>query len=122
MGIEQIGGQGSIPVPASNGQTASRSAAPVAADGGAVPAPTPQSQSVPDLKQVQEAMQRMQEAVQAYNSTLEFSLDKGSGEMVVKVVDSQTNEVIRQIPSKEMLALAQAIDQQLQGLLLKQKA
>jgi flagellar protein FlaG len=41
--------------------------------------------------------------------------------MVVKVIDRETQDVIRQIPSQEMLDLAQALDK-LQGLLIKQKA
>jgi flagellar protein FlaG len=36
-------------------------------------------------------------------------------------VDSETGEVIRQIPSKELLEIAHAIDK-MQGMLLKQKA
>jgi len=40
---------------------------------------------------------------------------------VVKVVDLETKEVIRQIPSPEVLEIAKAVDQ-LQGLLIRQKA
>jgi flagellar protein FlaG len=39
----------------------------------------------------------------------------------VKVVDASTNEVIRQIPSKEILQLDKDIDK-MQGLLLDKKA
>ena len=41
--------------------------------------------------------------------------------MIVKVMDNATKEVIRQIPSVEMLAIAKALDK-IQGLLIKQKA
>ncbi|MDD2914127.1 MAG: flagellar protein FlaG [Gallionella sp.] len=37
------------------------------------------------------------------------------------MIDTQTNEVIRQLPSKEMVAIAQALDK-FQGLLIKIKA
>ena len=40
---------------------------------------------------------------------------------MVKVIDRSTKEVIRQIPSKEMLELAQALER-LQGLLIRQQA
>ncbi|MBL8491536.1 MAG: flagellar protein FlaG, partial [Rhodocyclaceae bacterium] len=40
---------------------------------------------------------------------------------VVKVVDGQTGKMIRQIPSEELLAIAESIDR-MQGLLLRQKA
>jgi len=36
---------------------------------------------------------------------LRFSLDDESGEMVVKVIDKETDKVLRQIPSDEILAL-----------------
>jgi flagellar protein FlaG len=44
--------------------------------------------------------------VQNLHRSLQFSVDKGSGETVVRVVDSETKEVIRQIPSEEVLAMA----------------
>ena len=53
--------------------------------------------------------------------TLQFSLDKDSGKTVVKVMDTDTNEVIRQIPSEEVLAISKAVDK-LKGLLIKQQA
>lgn len=52
---------------------------------------------------------------------LSFSVDDETNIRVIKVVDRSTKEVIRQIPSEEMLQMAQALDK-LQGLLLKQKA
>lgn len=71
--------------------------------------------------QLQEAVNAANDFVRPINNGLEFSLDKDSHEMVVKVVDKATKEVIRQFPSEEMLAIAQALDK-IQGLLIKQKA
>jgi flagellar protein FlaG len=124
MAIEQVRGQGNVPVPAPNTQAGSRAAAP-ALPGGGTGTVTPElpQKAAPDLKQLQEAVQQVQRAVQSHASSLEFALDKVTGTTVVKIVDAQSSEVIRQIPSEEMLALAQSIDQQMQqGLLLKQKA
>ena len=39
----------------------------------------------------------------------------------MKVVDASTDEVIRQIPSEEIISIAKALDK-LQGLLVEQKA
>lgn len=50
-----------------------------------------------------------------------FSIDNDTGKTVVKVVDSVTDKVIRQIPSEELIAIAKALDK-FQGLLLKQEA
>ncbi len=63
----------------------------------------------------------MQEVAQPDASTLEFHTDAETGRVVVKIIDSATGELVRQIPMEEMLALAKSLDR-LQGLLLKTKA
>ena len=61
-------------------------------------------------------------AIQTFSRNLEFSVDEAAvGKTVVKVVDRETGDMIRQIPSEEALAIAKALDQ-LQGLLIRQKA
>ena len=54
-------------------------------------------------------------------SSLQFSVDEDSGRTVVKVVDTDTNELVRQYPSKEALAISKELGK-LQGLLLRDKA
>ena len=44
--------------------------------------------------------------IQAVQRDLSFTLDEGSGKTVIKVLDSDSGEIIRQIPSEEMLAIA----------------
>ncbi len=58
---------------------------------------------------------------EAAGASLEFSIDQDSGKTIVKVVDLTTSEVIRQIPSEELLTLARNMTK-LEGLLLDQKA
>lgn len=91
------------------------------AEAAAAPAARP---TTPTAEQIQAATRQVQDMVQSKASNLVFSLDKDSGKTIVKIVDSQTEEVIRQIPSEEMVALAHALDQmqELQGVLLKGKA
>jgi len=79
------------------------------------------SQTVASREQLQSSINAVNGFVKSINSEVEFSLDKDSGEMIVKVMDTSTNEVIRQMPSEEMLAVAKALDK-FQGLLIKQKA
>jgi flagellar protein FlaG len=74
-----------------------------------------------DSAQLQDAVLRAGDAVRKLASNLLFSLDQETGKTVIKIVDSQTNEVIRQIPSEEVLAIARNLDR-IEGLLLKQKA
>jgi len=52
---------------------------------------------------------------------LEFSVDAATGRPLVRVLDTDTGEVVRQIPGDESLALARALDQ-LQGRRLDTKA
>lgn len=59
--------------------------------------------------------------IKPFNNNLQFNIDQDTGQTVVKVMDSATKEVIKQIPSEEMLSLAKALDQ-LKGLLVTQKA
>lgn len=70
---------------------------------------------------VESAIKKANQVVQATARDLEFTIDKSNGATVVKVVDRATKEVIRQIPSEEMLAIADSIER-MQGLLVKQKA
>lgn len=72
-------------------------------------------------RDLQESVNRVNEAVKVFNSSVRFSIDEETQQRVVRVVDLETDEVIRQIPSEEVLAIARAFDK-LQGLLLKDKA
>ena len=71
--------------------------------------------------EVQDAVKRANATVQALRSDLKFTVDETTGLDVVKFVDIKTKEVIRQIPSEEMLALARRLDE-IKGLLIKDKA
>jgi flagellar protein FlaG len=65
-----------------------------------------QSAQALDPKALQTALSKMTEHVQNLQRALQFSVDEASGETVVTVVDAETKEVIRQIPSEELLAIA----------------
>lgn len=80
-----------------------------------------QISATPETHSVKQALAQVNQVVSAIAPNLQFSLDKDTGKTVVKVVDTKTNDVIRQFPSEEMLAIARAIDK-LQGLLLRDKA
>jgi flagellar protein FlaG len=73
------------------------------------------------IKDLQPALSKLNEAVQHYDSQLEFSVDKETDISVVKVVDKETQKVIRQIPSEEAISISKAIDD-FRGLLIKDKA
>lgn len=74
-----------------------------------------------DRRALEDAARKIAEFVKPMTSSLSFTVDDRSGQRVVKVIDNDTKEVIRQFPSEEALAIAAALDR-LQGLLVKEKA
>ncbi|QRM20999.1 hypothetical protein GBK02_07770 [Dechloromonas sp. TW-R-39-2] len=76
----------------------------------------------PNAKELKQLTEELQRRVGGAGSQLEFSIDKESGESVVKVLDRQTKEVIRQIPSEEMLRIARGLDRYKEGLLINSQA
>ena len=56
-----------------------------------------------------EAVENINQFVNSQGRTLNFSVDEESGKPIVKVIDFETKEVIRQIPSEEVLTMAKAI-------------
>lgn len=80
------------------------------------------SKPPPSIAQLQRLIVSMNKAIQQSNSNLEFTIDKDSEKILVKLIDTSTGEVIRQIPSDEVLAIAQSIEQMQQGLLLNKNA
>ncbi|WP_095051750.1 flagellar protein FlaG [Pseudomonas sp. Irchel s3b2] len=55
------------------------------------------------------AVQEIEKFVQSVKRNLEFSIDEPSGKVVVKVIASDSGEVIRQIPNEEVLKLANSL-------------
>jgi flagellar protein FlaG len=68
-----------------------------------------------------ESVEELNEFVKPYNTSLQFAIEEELGNVFVKIVDTETLEVIKQIPSQEAIALSKALTK-LKGLLLKEKA
>lgn len=81
------------------------------------------------LSKISEQVQKLQEIMDVNNWSVNFSVDEESGNTVIKVKDAETQNVIRQLPSDEWLAMAQRIQESLDssdnrsivGLLLDNK-
>ena len=56
------------------------------------------------------AVKQLNSYVQSINRNLEFNIDNDSGKTVVKVIDAETDELIRQIPNEEALIIARQLD------------
>ena len=80
----------------------------------------------PSEAEIQEAIDEVRRVIEPVARNLRFSVDDDTNLTLIKVVDSATDEVIRQIPSEEMVAIAKAIDKLQgmlqQGVLLRDKA
>ena len=77
-------------------------------------------QKLASADELKHATEELQRRIQAVSPELQFSVDQDSGRTIIKVTDKATNEVIRQIPSEEVLKLNKELDR-LQGLLLNHK-
>jgi len=86
-----------------------------AAAGAATPA-----QSV-SREQVENAVAILQEFVQSFRHSINFAVDDDSGRLVVKVTDTGSGDVIRQLPSEEALKLAENLSE-VRSLLFKVEA
>ena len=62
-------------------------------------------ESVPK-EQLVGAVSQMQDFAQMLNRELQFDVDENLGRTVVRVLDKESGDLIRQIPSDEILALA----------------
>ncbi len=63
----------------------------------------------PSPLELDNAINSLNEHMQSIRRDLNFSVDQDSGQVVVKVVDTETREVIRQMPSEEVMALVRGI-------------
>lgn len=58
--------------------------------------------------------------LRSVSTSIQFSFDQETGRTIVRMVDAETEEVLRQIPGEEMLAISKSIDR-MQGLLVDRK-
>ncbi|MCW8907955.1 MAG: flagellar protein FlaG [Sedimenticola sp.] len=56
-----------------------------------------------DQGQVGEAVESLNQYAQSVQRQLEFSVDEESGKTIIKVIDAETGETIRDIPPEEVL-------------------
>jgi len=71
--------------------------------------------------QVESAVSKISNYIQTFQRDLVFTIDEESDRLVVKVVDSVTQEVIRQIPEEETLSIARHLDSP-ESLIIRKQA
>jgi len=81
----------------------------------------PQAEQPLSSEELEKAVTQLNDIVQSVRRELHFSIDDNSGRTVITVLDQDTDEVIRQIPSEQVLSLAENIES-LKGILFKAEA
>jgi len=119
-------------LPPSDGSTAARSAplsgthttaesAAAPPQSATPPANTTGATQPPAVDAARQIARQINDFLKSSASEVQFTVDGESDRVVVRIVDTQTNKVIRQMPSEEMLAVSKSLDK-LTGLLIQQKA
>lgn len=89
------------------------------------PGPTAQAAQAPSAppgdEAVKQAARQINEFLKSSKADVEFAVDDSSRHVVVRIVDAQTKEVIRQMPSEETIAISKSLDQ-MTGVLFQQRA
>ena len=68
----------------------------------------------------EEAIERIVNVAKFFNRKIRFEVEKDLDIMIVKVIDSETEEVIRQIPPKELVELSKNA-KDIKGLLINKE-
>lgn len=115
---EQVAG----PQPAATSVESRRAVPPAGESSPGSASKTSEQSKPPSQEEVNASLEKLNTAVSSFNTDLQFTTDsKDSDVRVVKVIDRNTKEVVRQIPTEEAVRLAKAMDR-LRGLLVRDQA
>jgi flagellar protein FlaG len=68
-------------------------------------------------EQLEKVAQQLQDFVGEMNRGLEFSVDKDSGRDVIKVIDKNSGDLVKQFPSEEVLTLVAKLSDMVGGFI-----
>lgn len=120
IGTAQTPAAGSKAAPAAHSPGAS--AATAAGSPPSAPVhPVAQPQPPASVEAAKQAAARINEFLKSSAANVEFTVDAASDKVIIRVIDSETQQLIRQMPTEETLAISRALDR-LSGLLMAQKA
>ena len=69
------------------------------------------------VEQLEKVAQQLQDFVGDLNRSLEFSVDKDSGRDVIKVFDRESGDLLKQLPSEEVLTLVSKLSDMVGGFI-----
>jgi flagellar protein FlaG len=105
--IKQLVSSGQASNAVTNNETSRQG---TAADGSGLP-PAEQAAAAVDPAKAARAVVDLNDYVQKVGREIHFSVDEDSGTTVIKVMNAETQELIRQIPPDELLALAEFLEE-----------
>jgi flagellar protein FlaG len=82
---------------------------------------TPTLAPVPTREKVEQAAARVKDVLRGTTSRLEIEVDSDLHKVVIKILNGESGEIIRQIPAQELLDLAKYLDEP-KGFLLQKRA
>ncbi|MBI3806641.1 MAG: flagellar protein FlaG [Nitrospirae bacterium] len=82
---------------------------------------TPTPAPTPTKEQVEQAADRVKDLLRGTTSRLEIEIDPDLHKVVVKILNGESGEIIRQIPAQELLDLAKNLEEP-KGLLVRERA
>jgi flagellar protein FlaG len=78
------------------------------------------NKSTVDRKAIEKTIAKIREAIGPSNTSLKIEIDTDTDRIIVKVLDDQSGEIIRQIPSQEMVEIAKRLDT-MQGVFITKR-
>lgn len=79
--------------------------------------PADETSRVLTSDEVNEAVGKLNNALGAYSERVSFKYHEKTNRLIVRVIDSQTNEVVREIPPKDLIKLLEHL-QEYMGMLV----
>lgn len=73
-------------------------------------------------KQIEAAVKEVNASLESRSIGLRFHVDEDLGRVIVKVVDRESGDVIRQIPTEEVVRIAKVLQGKVPGLLVSHDA
>ena len=84
----------------------------VAGSGSSEPVQVVQQAPRQSAQELAQATSNISDYIQSVSRSLQISVDDDLGTTVIRVLDAETDELVRQIPAEEALALARFISEQ----------
>ena len=69
---------------------------------------------------LQKALEKVNKALKGIDTRLEYSVHKETGDIMVKVINEETKEVVREVPPEKIIDLVVKL-QELSGLIIDEK-